>query len=118
MRESANTAGMLDVRSRRAFFRSDIVRRNQPLEMKLAIAPDFSRSEMRAAHGPLFRRRFGRTFSLAFLSSSSVAAFRGLNSDGRNGVCFVTSRQASKVIAPEATPFSCSFSKRPPEFFF
>lgn len=46
--------------------------------------------------------RFGRISSLAFLSSSSVAAFRGFNSDGRNGVCFWISRQASEIIAQEA----------------
>ena len=55
--------------------------------------------------------RFGRIFSLAFLSSSSVAAFRGLNSDSRNGMCFATSRQASEIIAPEAPHSRCSFSK-------
>ena len=102
MRGSADTAGMLDVRSRRAFFRFEIVCQDQPLEMKLESTPDFSHSEMRAARGPFFGMRFGRIFSLAFLSSSSVAAFRGPNSDSRNGVCFATSRQASKIIAPEA----------------
>ena len=109
MRGSADTAGMPDVRSRRAFFRCEIVRQNQPLEMKLESTPDFSHSEMRAARGPFFGMRFGRIFSLAFLSSSSVAAFRGPNSDGRNGVCFATSRQAREIIAPEASHSHAAF---------
>ena len=53
--------------------------------------------------------RFGRIFSLAFLSSSSVAAFRGPNSDSRNGVCFATSRQAREIIAPEAPHSHAAF---------
>ena len=101
MRELANTAGMSNVKSRRAFFRFDIVRENRPLEMKLETTPDFSHSEMRSARGPFFRRRLGRIVSLAILSSSSVAAFRGPNSDSRNGMCFAASRQASKIIASE-----------------
>ena len=118
MRGSADTAGMPDVRSRRAFFCFEIACQDQPLEMKLESTPDFSHSEMRAARGPFFGMRFGRIFSLAFLSSSSVAAFRGPNSDSRNGVCFATSRHAREIIAPEASPFSCSFSKHPPRFSF
>jgi hypothetical protein len=102
MRELANTAGMTDVKSRQAFFPFEIVCRHQPLEMRLESTPDFSHSEMRAARGPFFRRRFGRIVSLAILSSSSVAAFRGPNSYSRNGVCFATSRQANKIIEPEA----------------
>ena len=109
MRGSADTAGMPDVRSRRAFFRFEIVRQDQPLEMKLESTPDFSHSEMRAARGPFFGMRFGRIFSLAFLSSSSVAAFRGPNSDSRNGVCFATSRQAREIIAPEAPHSHAAF---------
>ncbi len=102
MRGLADMAGMPDVRSRRAFFHGEIVCQDQPLEMKLESTPDFSHSEMRAARGPFFVVRFGRIFPLAFLSSSSVAAFRGPNSDSRNGVCFAASRQAREVIAPEA----------------
>jgi hypothetical protein len=102
MRGLADTAGLPDVRSRRAFFCFEIVRQDQPLEMKLESTPDFSHSEMRAPHGPFFGMRFGRIFSLAFLSSSSVAAFRGPNSDRRNEVYFATSRQAREIIAPEA----------------
>ena len=109
MRGSADTAGMPDVRSRRAFFRCEIVCQDQPLEMKLESTPDFSHSEMRAARGPFFGMRFGRIFSLAFLSSSSVAAFRGPNSDSRNGVCFATSRQAREIIAPEAPHSHAAF---------
>jgi hypothetical protein len=114
MREVANTAGMPNVKSRRAFFRFDIVRENRPLEMKFETTPDFSHSEMHAARGPFFRRRFGRIVSLAILSSSSVAAFRGPNSDSRNGVCFATSRQANKIIAPEGLySYAVSLSVRP-----
>ena len=109
MRGSADTAGMPDVRSRRAFFRFEIVRQDQPLEMKLESTPDFSHSEMRAARGPFFGMTFGHIFSLAFLSSSSVAAFRGPNSDSRNGVCFATSRQAREIIAPEAPHSHAAF---------
>jgi hypothetical protein len=93
---------MPDVKNRRAFFPFEIVRRDQPLELKLESTPDFSHSEMRAARGPLFGMRFGRIFSLAFLGSSSVAAFRGPNSDRRNEVYFAASQQAHKIIAPEA----------------
>ncbi len=102
MRGLADTAGMHDVRSSRAFFRIEIVCPDQPLEMKLESTPDFSHSEMRAARGTLFGMRFGRICSLAFLSSSPVAAFRSSNSDSRHGVCFGASRQASEIIAPEA----------------
>ena len=101
MRGSADMAGMPDVRSR-AFFRFEIARHHQPMEMKLESSHDFSHSEMRAPRGPSFGMSFGHIFSLAFLSSSSVAAFRGSNSDRGDGVCFATSRQASEVIAPEA----------------
>ena len=109
MRGSADTAGMPDVRSRRAFFRFEIVCQDQPLEMKLESTPDFSHSEMRAPRGPFFGMRFGHIFSLAFLSSSSVAAFRGPNSDSRNGVCFATSRHAREIIAPEAPHSHAAF---------
>ena len=101
MRGSADIAGMPDVKSRRAFFRFEIVCQDQPLEMKLESTPDFSHSEIRAARGPFFGMRVGRIFSLAFLSSSSVAAFRDPNSDSRNGVCFAASRHAREIIAPE-----------------
>lgn len=105
MRGLSDTAGMHDVRSSRAFFRIEIVCPDQPLEMKLESTPDFSHSEVRAACGTLFGMRFGRIFSLPFLSSSSVAAFRGFNSDGRDVVRFATSRQACEINAPEA-PYS------------
>ena len=111
---SANTAGMPDVKSRQAFFPFEIVSRDQPLEMRLESTPDFSHSEIRAARGLLFGMRFGRIFSLAFLSSSSVVAFRGPNSDSGNGVCFATSRQANKIIAPEGLySYAVSLSVRP-----
>ena len=114
MSGSADTAGMPDVRSRRAFFRFEIVCQDQPLEIKLESTPDFFHSEMRAACGPFFGMRFGRIFSLAFLSSSSVAAFRDPNSDGRNEVCFATSRHAREIIAPEAShPHAAFLNIRP-----
>jgi hypothetical protein len=102
MRGLADTAGMPDVRSRRAFFRFEIVCQDQPLEMKLESIPDCSHSEMRAPRGPLLGKRFGCTFSLPFLTSSCVAAFRGPNSDSRNGVCFATRWRAREIIASEA----------------
>ena len=102
MRGSADTAGMPDVRSRRAFFRFEIVRQNQPLEMELESTPEFSLFRNARSSRPIFGMRFGHIFSLAFLSSSSVAAFRGPNSDSRNEVCFATSRQAREIVAPEA----------------
>jgi hypothetical protein len=102
MRGSADTAGMLDVRSCRAFFRFEIACRDQPLGMKLESTPDFSHSEMLAVRDPFVGMRFGRIFSLAFLSSSSVVAFRGPNSDSGNGVRFAASQQAREIIEPEA----------------
>lgn len=100
MRGSADMAGMLDVKNRRSFYVGEIVYRDQPLEMKLESTPNFSHSEMRVVHGP-FCMTFGRIPSLLFLSTPSVAAFHGLNSDRRNEVCFATSRQAREIIAPK-----------------
>ncbi len=105
MRDSADTPGMPDVRSRRAFHHFEIVCQDQPLEMKLESIPNRSYSEMYAVRGPFFGTRSGHLSSLVFLNSSLVAAFRGFNSDNRYGVCFGTSRQASEIIAPE-TPYS------------
>ena len=102
MRGSADMAGMPDVKNRRAFFVGEIVDQDQPLGMKLESTPDFSHSEMHAARGPFFGMRIGRIVSLAFLSSSSVVAFRDPNSDSGNGVCFAASRQAREIIEPEA----------------
>jgi hypothetical protein len=102
MRGLGDTAGLPDVRSRRAFFRFEIVCQDQPLEMKLESTLDSSHSEMRAPHGPFFGMKFGCIFSLPFLNSSSVAAFCGPNSDSRNLVCFATSWHAREIIAPEA----------------
>ena len=99
---STDVARMPDFSSRRGFLDPEIVRQDRPLEMKLESTPDFSHSEMRAASGQFFGMSFARIFSLAFLNSSSVAAFRGPNSDGGNGACFATSRQAREIIAPEA----------------
>jgi hypothetical protein len=103
MRDSADTPGMSDGRSRRTFFCLEIARQDQPLEMKHESTPDVSHLEMRAVRGPFLSVRFGRIFSLAFLSSSSVAAFHAFNSDSRNGMFFATSQEASEIIAPEAS---------------
>jgi|SRR5579864_2968326 len=109
MRGSADMGGMPYVKNRRAFFVGEIVDPDQPLGMKLESIPDFSHSEMRAARSPFFRMRFGRIVSLAILSSSSVAAFRGPNLDNRNGVRFEASRQAGEIIAPEALRSNAAF---------
>jgi hypothetical protein len=109
MRGSADTSGIPDVGRLRSFIDCDIVRRNQTLEMKLESTPDFSHSETCAANGNFFGMRSGRISCQAFLSSSSVAAFRGPNSDGRNEVCFAASRQAREIIAPEASRSHTAF---------
>ncbi len=116
MRGSADTAGMPDVRSRRAYFRFEIVRQDRPLEMKRESTPDFSSSEMRAASGQVFGMRFGHIFSPAFLGSSSVAAFRGPNSGRRNEVYFAASQQAREIIAPEAPRSRTVFLNIRPDF--
>ena len=114
MRDTADMAWMCEVRSRQAFFDCDIVYQNQPLAMELESTPDFPHSETCAARGPFFGMRFWRILSLAFLTSSSVAAFRGLNSDSRNGVCFATSCHAHEIIAPEGLySYAVSLSVRP-----
>ena len=108
MHGSADMAGMLNVKNRRSFFVREIVYRDQPFEMKLESTPNCSHSEMRVVHGPLCMT-FGRTPSLLFLSASSVAAFRGPNSDSRNGACFATSWYAREISAPEALHFHARF---------
>ena len=92
MRGSKDTVGMPDVRSRRSFFRIEIVRQDEPLEMKLEFTPEFYHSGVRAVCGPFFSTTFGHMFSLPFLRSSSVAAFRVPNSDNRNEACPAVSR--------------------------
>jgi hypothetical protein len=109
MRGSADTAGMPDVRSRRAFFRFEIVCQDQPLEMKLEFIPDFPHSKAFAARDPFFGMRFVHIFSQAFLISSSVAAFRGTNTDGRNEAYFAASWQAHDIIASEASNSHTAF---------
>jgi hypothetical protein len=109
MRSSADMAGVPDVRSCRAFYRFEVVSQDQPLEMKLESIPDFSHSETCAARGPFFGMRFVHIFSLQFLSSSSVAAFRGPNSDGRNEVYFTASRQTCEIFVPEAPHSHAAF---------
>ena len=78
------------------------MRRKQTLERELKLTPNFSLSEMRVAFSPLLGTAFEHIVSLQFLSSSFVAAFHGLDSDARNGVCFSGSRQAHEIIKPEA----------------
>ncbi len=109
MRGSADTAGMPDVKSRPTFFRFEIVSQDRLLEMKLESTPDSFHSEMRAIRGPFFGKGFRPIVSRAFLGSSSMAAFRGINSDSRNGVCFATSWHAREIIAPESPHSHATF---------
>ena len=118
MRGSADTARMPDVKSRRAFFRFEIGRQHQPMEMKLECAPDFSHSEMRAARSPFFGMRFGRIFSLTFLSCSPVAVFSGFDSNGRKWSAFCDLVARTRNHRAKSTTFSCGISKYPPGFFF
>ena len=55
MRGSADMAGMPDVRSRRAFFRFEIVCQDQPLEMKLESTPDFLLFRNACSSRPIFQ---------------------------------------------------------------
>jgi hypothetical protein len=87
MRDSVDMDGIHDVRSRRAC----------------------SLSETRAVCGPLFGITFGHIFSLTFLSTSSVALFRSSDSESTNGVCFVASWQAHKIMTPEAPHSHAAF---------
>jgi len=102
MHGSADMAGTSDGRSRRTFFRFEIVCQDQPLEMKLESPPDFSPSEVRAPRGPFFGVMFRHILSLLFFSTSPVAPPRGPGSDRRDGACFAASRQSREIIAPEA----------------
>ena len=89
---SADVAGMPDVGSRRAFFDRDIVCQTQPLEMGLQFAPNFYLSETQPVCTSIFRIWLGSIFPLAFLTSSSVAAFRGPNSDSRAPLAALSAR--------------------------
>jgi hypothetical protein len=114
----ADVAGIPDVGSRQAFFDRDSVCQTQPLEMELQFAPNFYFSESQPVCTSIFRIWLGSIFSLAFFTSSSVAAFRGPNSDTRNGACFAVSRQASKIIGLEDPhPYSAYLSVRPNSSF-
>jgi hypothetical protein len=115
---SAHTARMPGVNRCRAFFRFAIACQDQSLEMKLESARDSSFSEMRTLCGPFFGMRFGCIFSLALLSSSPVAAFRGPNSDGANEVYFAPSRQAREIIEPEALHSHAVFPNTRPDSSF
>jgi hypothetical protein len=103
MRGLADTAGMPNVRSCWAFIHGEIVCQDRPLEMKHEFTPDLYHSEVRAVCGQFFSTTFGHMFSLPFLRSSSVAAFRDPNSDNRNEACLAVSRQAHEIITPEAS---------------
>ena len=109
MRDSVNMDGIHDMRSRRAFFDREIVCRNPIPEMELEFTPNFSLSETRAVCGPLFGITFGHICSLTFLSTSSVALFRGSDSDSTNGECFAASWQAHKIMTPEAPHSHAAF---------
>ena len=109
MRGLADTSGIHDATSRQAFLDRNIVLRNQTLEMGLEFTSNFFLSEMRAVRGPFLGMVFGRIFSRPILSSSSVAAFRGSNSDSTNGVCFKASRQAHEIIGQEASHSHAAF---------
>ena len=117
MRGSADVAGLPEVRSRRAFLRFEIVCPDQPPELKLESTPDFSHSEMRAARGPFFGMRFGHIFSLAFLTSSSVAAFREPQFRQQKCSVFCNFAAGTRNHRARSTSFSCNFSNYPPEFF-
>ena len=102
MRDSADVAWMPGVRSRRTFFRSDIVCQDQPLDLEFESTPNFSCSDMHAARGPFFGLKFGHIFPLAFLSSSALAVFRGPTSDGGNEVHFAaqTEHEGAETTQP------------------
>ena len=117
MRGSADMVEMPDVRRRQAFFGREIMRQDQTLGNKLKFTPTFFLSEMRAVCGPLVGMTFAHTVSLQFLSSSFVAAFHVLDSDGRNGECFSGSRQAHEIIALEAPCFDAALLSIPDAFW-
>lgn len=98
----ADVTGLPDARSRIGFFDCEIVCKDQPLETRLQFALNFYLSDTRPVCTSIFGMRIGRISTLGILTSSSVVAFRDLNSDLRNEARFATSRQASEVIAPEA----------------
>jgi hypothetical protein len=75
MSGTADTSGMPDVRSRRAFLDRDILRRNQTLEMELEFAPNLSSSEMRVVCGLATGKRNHRARSTPFSFSLSEPAF-------------------------------------------
>jgi hypothetical protein len=117
MRGSTDIAWLSDVRSRRTFYRFEIVCQDQPLEMKLESIPDCSYSEMYAVRGPFFGTRFGHLSSLVFLSSSLVAAFRAFNFRQQIWGVFGGFAAGKRNRHTRSTPFSCNFSKYPPGFF-
>jgi hypothetical protein len=77
--------------------------------MKPESTLDFSHIEMCEARGTLFAMKVEHIFPLTFLGSSSVASFRGPNSDSRNGVCFATSGHARESIVPESPHSHAAF---------
>jgi len=111
-------ADMADVRLRQLLFGCEIMRRNQTLEMELKFTPNFPFSDMRTVCRQSLGMTFAHTVSLQSLSSSFVAAFHGLDSDARNGVRFSGSRQAHKIIAPEAPHYSHAALLSIPDVFW
>src|SRR5580700_6611845 len=112
MRGPKDTVGVPDVRSRRSFFRIEIVRQDQALEMKPEFTPDFYHSEVRVVCGPFFSTTFGHMFSLPFLCGrvswpqlrqQKLSVSCGLTAGTRN-------HHARSIL------FSYSFSKHPPGF--
>jgi hypothetical protein len=103
MRGSAEAAGMPYLTSRRVFFDRDTVRQYQVLEMELQFAPNFYLSETRPFCTSIFGIRFECIFSLAFLSSSSVAAFRGP----------IPTAEIDCVLRPHGRQAKSSHQKRP-----
>jgi hypothetical protein len=115
MRGPADVAGLLDAVSRTGFFGCEIVCKDQPLETKLRFALNFYLSEAQPLCTSIFGMRIGRISSLGFLTSSSVAPFRGPNSGLGNGVCFADPRQSREIIAPEAPQFHAVFQRIRPD---
>ena len=118
MHGSADMAGMSDVRSRRTFFRFEIVCQDQPLEMKLESTPDFSHLEMRAARGPFFEHEvrahiFSGVSQFFFCGRVSWPQFRQ-----QKWSVFCDLVAYTRNHRARSAPFSCSFSKYPPGLSF
>jgi hypothetical protein len=111
------SADMADVRVPHVFFGCEIMRGKQTLERELKFAPNLPLSDMRTVCSQLLGMTFARSISLQFLGSSFVAAFLGLDSNARNGVCFSGSRQTHDIIAPEAPHYHAALLSIPDAFW-